>query len=219
MAVLNKALGFEPDQSTEDGWAALRELYADSPQASRRRKRFAEALKLQNYRANALGVELGQRYTSSAVVDDGTPFPEVQGDVDLYYQRTTHPGAYLPHAWVEHECRQISTLDLAGHGRFCLIVGIGGSSWAQAAVKASDELCIDLPVFAIGLRCPYDDVLGEWTAIREVSDWGAILVRPDRHIAWRSMDMVESPADVLTSALGQVLSVNSSGIGVRNHPG
>jgi len=38
-----------------------------------------------------------------------------------------------------------------------------------------------------------------------VSDSGALLVRPDRHIAWRSHGAAEDPAGALHRALTQVL--------------
>ncbi|WP_431972408.1 FAD-dependent monooxygenase [Nocardia sp. bgisy134] len=206
MADLVAALGFAEGQSMEEGWNVLYELYEDSAKATERRKTLAKALELQNYRSNALGVELGYRYESSSVVDDGIPFPEPQRDPELHYERTTHPGAYLPHAWVEHEQKQVSTLDLVGHGRFSLIVGIGGEPWIRAAAEVGAALGIELPVYSIGLRCEYDDIVGDWVAIREVGDQGAILVRPDRHIAWRSMGLRDKPAEELRTALDHVLA-------------
>lgn len=194
-------LGLRRGQSLEEAWASLNALASDTEEASARRKALAEAVALQHYRSNAHGVELGQRYTSSAVVDDGTPFPEPTRDPDLYYHPTTHPGGYLPHAWVEHERRRVSTLDLAGHGRFSLIVGVGGEPWAEAAAVVSAELGIELPVYAVGYRCVYDDVLGEWGAVREIGDRGALLVRPDRFVAWRSADRPEHPEAVLREAV------------------
>jgi 2,4-dichlorophenol 6-monooxygenase len=202
------ALGLRRGQSPEEGWASLHELASDAPGAAERREALAGAVALQHYRSNAHGVELGQRYTSSAVVDDGTPFPEPTRDPELYYHPTTHPGAYLPHAWVEHHRRKISTLDLAGHGRFCLIVGIGGQPWAQAAATVSAEFGIELPVYSVGYRCEYDDVLGDWAALREIDDRGALLVRPDRHIAWRSHTRPDNPEQVLRAAVRQALALN-----------
>lgn len=208
-SALIKAFGFEKDQSAEDGWAALAELYEDSSRASERREILAEALRQQDYRSNALGVDLGQRYVSRAVVDDGTPFPTPLRDPELYYEATTHPGAVLPHAWVQHGRSQVSTLDLVGHGRFSLIVGVGGEPWARAAAEVGVELGIDVPAHFVGLRCEYDDVVGQWAALREVGDQGAILVRPDRHIAWRSVGLCQTPAAELRRALAQVLSIDS----------
>lgn len=205
-AALVEALGFTEGQSEEDGWAAINELYSDAPGAAGRREKLTAAIKLQDYRSNALGVDLGQRYTSRAIVAEPTPFLEPEGDPELHYRRTTHPGAPMPHAWIEHERKTLSTLDITGHGRFSLLVGVGGESWKAAAAEVAAELDIELPAFAIGLRCEYDDVTGDWAAAREVSDRGAILVRPDRFIAWRSMGPSQAPVDELRAALHRVLA-------------
>jgi 2,4-dichlorophenol 6-monooxygenase len=207
MQPISRALGFRPGQSSEDGWAALRELFSDQPGAAERRTALTAAIDLQNYQFNGHGVELNQRYTSRAVVDDGTPFPTPVRDPELYYQPTTHPGGYLPHAWVWHGPRQVSTLDLAGQGRFSLLVGIGGAPWSEAAAKIAAELNITLPVYALGHRCEYDDILGDWTRLREIGDRGALLIRPDRHVAWRSADLPEFPQDSLRDAMRHVLAL------------
>lgn len=205
MATFVDALGFEVDQSVEAGWAALHALYEDSPEATDRRRALREQIGLQHYRSNALGVELGQRYSSQAVIEDETPSPEHTRDAELYYEPTTHPGAHLPHAWVERDRTQLSTLDLVGHGAFSLIVGTGGRPWQDAVSGLSEVFGIDINTVRIGLRCEHDDVLGEWEAVREVGDGGAILVRPDRHVAWRSVDLPTDPQEELRAALQQIL--------------
>ncbi|MBC8091200.1 MAG: FAD-dependent monooxygenase, partial [Pseudonocardia sp.] len=133
MAPIPEALGFAPGQSSEEGWASLRELFSDAPGAAERRERLDAAVARTHHQFNAHGVELGQRYASAAIVDDGTPWPEPDGDPELYHRATTHPGASLPHAWVQRGTDRVSTLDLVGGGRFSLIVGIGGEPWAAAA--------------------------------------------------------------------------------------
>lgn len=203
-----QALGLGRGQSAEQGWESLRHVTTDDPGAAERREELARAVALQHYRSNAQGVDLGQRYTSRVIVDDGTPFPAPTRDPDLYYHPTTHPGGYLPHAWVEHHHKRVSTLDLAGHDRFCLIVGIGGARWAEAAKQVSEEFGLDLAVFAVGYRCEYDDVLGDWASLREISDRGALLVRPDRVIAWRSASLPDHLEELLRSAVRQALGLH-----------
>ena len=88
---------------------------------------------LLNGQFNAHGVEMGQRYASTAVIDDGTPYPANDRDPDLYYLATTHPGAPLPHVWLERDAGPVSTLDLCAYDRFTLITGIGGKAWRDAA--------------------------------------------------------------------------------------
>ena len=68
MVAVKEALGFVPDQSEADGWAALDGLYQPGPAGDRRRAALREALALMNYQFNAHGVELGYRYRSGAIV-------------------------------------------------------------------------------------------------------------------------------------------------------
>ncbi|HKR38294.1 MAG TPA: FAD-dependent monooxygenase [Paraburkholderia sp.] len=210
MAPLEDAIGLSKVTSEEEARRTLETLFGDSPAGAERREKLASAITLQDYRSNALGVDLGQRYVSRAIVSEASPFPEPEtGDRELNYRPTTHPGAPLPHAWIEHEKKKLSVLDLAGHGRFTLFVGVGGEAWARAAAEVSAELGIELVVCSVGLRCTYDDVTGDWVKVREVGDGGAILVRPDRFVAWRSLDMPKSPNSALGAALRQVLSLTA----------
>jgi 2,4-dichlorophenol 6-monooxygenase len=208
MLPISQALGFAPGQSAEDGWASISELFSASVTGARRRAELDAAVELQNYQFNTHGVELGQRYASGAVCDDGTPWPVPVRDPELYYQPTTHPGAALPHAWLQHGTARLSTLDLAGHGRFCLITGIDSKEWEEAAAKARAELDVELPVYRVGARCDYDDVYGDWARTREIGDGGALLVRPDRHIAWRAAEPHVDPAMDLLTALRHVLALD-----------
>ncbi|KAF5962366.1 2,4-dichlorophenol 6-monooxygenase [Fusarium bulbicola] len=207
MALLPGALGFERGQSRQDGFAKLEELFSDADGASERREFLRKTIDRGIRRSNPLGVHLGHRYANSvAVVDDGTPFPEYDQDPVLFYHPTTHPGAYVPHAWIELNQKRISVLDNFEHGSFGLVVGIGGKPWEEAAAVVSKELGVKLPVYFVGQGCTCADVLAEWTNRREISDRGALLVRPDRHIGWRSFDRPQDPTVALRSALQQVLS-------------
>lgn len=203
---ISEVLGLRKGQSPEEGWDALQSIYADTPDASKWRDDLMEAIRLQDYRSTAHGVDIGQRYASSAVMDDGLPLPATARDAAIYYQPTTHPGAHLPHAWIECGRKKLSTLDLVGQGRFTLICGIGGAAWEDAAATVSATLGIDLPTYKIGLNCVYADVVGEWYKRREIDDFGALLVRPDGHICWRSMSASQTPAADLQAALSAVLS-------------
>lgn len=209
MLSMSQAFGFRPGQNADEGRAAIEELFSDSPRGRTRRSELEEAVALQNYQFNAHGVELGQRYDSPAIVDDATPWPEYQADPELYYQPTTHPGAHVPHAWLQHGQQPVSTVDLVGQGRFTAIAGTGGCAWLDAADKIGAELGVNVAGKQVGLGCEYDDVLFEWSDRREIADGGCLLVRPDRHIAWRSTDAAEDPVTALRGAFQQVLAVSA----------
>ncbi|TQL67917.1 2,4-dichlorophenol 6-monooxygenase [Nocardioides albertanoniae] len=205
MLPISQALGFAPEQTAEDGWRALDELFAPGADGEERRRSLDAAVALQNYQFNCHGVELDQRYASAAVTDDGTPWPAPERDPELYHHPTTHPGARLPHAWLEHDGATVSTLDLVGHGRFTVLTGIGGEPWADAAAKAAADLGVAVDVRVLGHHCEHDDVLARWVTLREIDDTGALLVRPDHHIAWRAPRLADDPAADLTAALRTAL--------------
>jgi 2,4-dichlorophenol 6-monooxygenase len=179
---------------------------ANTPEAARQRADLRAALELKNYEFNAHGVELGQRYASAAVVPDGTPEPAYTRDPELYYHPTTWPGARLPHVWLGRDGHRVSTHDLAGKGRFCLLTGIAGEAWAEAAAKVADEMGVELVAHVIGPGREYIDLYEDWARAREVAEDGCVLVRPDAHVAWRSTAMAGEPAAELRRVLGAVLA-------------
>jgi len=137
MAEVDRALGFEPGQSAEDGWAALRQLDEPGPAGDARRAALRKAVALTDYQFNAHGVEIGYRYRAGAVVDDETPEPLPERDPHLYYAATTRPGARVAHARLERDGVALSTLDLPTDLGFALLTGCGGEAWAQAAARAA----------------------------------------------------------------------------------
>ncbi|MFJ7417457.1 FAD-dependent monooxygenase [Streptomyces uncialis] len=207
VAGIPTVLGVRAGQSDEEGEAALAEFFSPGEVGRGRRRELQTLLRDNDHHFNAHGVELGQRYTSGAVVPDGTPEPAYLRDPELYHQPTTHPGASLPHAWLEHGGRRISTLDLAGNGGFALLTGIGGERWLEAAEALTAELGVAIVPRAVGHRLTYDDVYGDWSRLREIEDGGALLVRPDRHIAWRAQDMAADPVRTLRQVMRQLLDL------------
>jgi 2,4-dichlorophenol 6-monooxygenase len=206
MAPFADALQAGPEQTAEEGWKSIDSLFDDSEEAAARRLALLRSLDVQEGQFNAIGVELGQRYESGALVSDGTRFPGYTRDPELYYHPTTHPGAYLPHVWLERNRQRVSTIDLAGKGSFSVITGIGGEDWLNAAEEVSRELSVPIKGFSVGMREEYDDVLGEWTRMREIEDHGCLLVRPDRFIAWRAHSRVSDPTKALMSVMREILN-------------
>jgi 2,4-dichlorophenol 6-monooxygenase len=199
------ALGFSDTSDPELMRERMRARADDTPEAARQRIALREALELKDYEFNAHGVELGQRYASNAVVSDGTPEPAYTRDPELYYHPTTWPGARLPHCWLGDNGHKISTHDLAGKGRFTLLTGISGQSWARAAERAAKALGIELVAHVVGPGREYTDLYDDWARLREVDEDGCVLVRPDMHVAWRAARLAENPEQALTDVLRLVL--------------
>lgn len=198
---------FRDKQADDPVAAGLAKLADPGPQGVARREALAKALDLKNYEFNAQGVELNQRCVSGAVVPDPEAGEETwKRDPQLYLQATTRPGAKIPHAWlIGHDGRRVSTLDLVGKGRFTLVTGIAGQAWSEAAraleLPYLDTLVIGTPG-ALDAYC-------DWHAVREIEEAGALLVRPDGVVAWRSMQGIadaDQARRVLAQALGCVMA-------------
>ena len=172
------------------------------------REALRRAVAFKKFEFDAHGVEMNQRYRSSAIVADAQAEPEFERDAELHYQPTTWPGARLPHVWVfdGDSGAQISSLDLCGHGAFTLFTGIGGEPWVQAAVNVGAELGIRIHTHVIGPRQPINDHTGVWAAASEVEDTGCILVRPDQHVAWRATSLTQDAAKDLGRVLRNILA-------------
>ena len=57
--------------------------------------------------------------------------------------------------------------------------------------------------------CDFTDPDGHWASVCEIEADGALLVRPDQHVAWRTVAAPETPAAALESALQATLSAPS----------
>ncbi|TCO49795.1 FAD-dependent oxidoreductase [Actinocrispum wychmicini] len=197
-----EALGITGDTSPAGIDQGLAACLAETPEGAHRRRQLEAAITLKNYEFNAHGVELDQRYVSTAVIN---PLPSEQLD-ELRHHPSAQPGAKLPHAWlVGPNGRRVSTLDLVGGGQFTVLTGLAGTEWAPAAHQVSDLLGIALRVTRIG-SADARDAYGDWTRLTRLSEEAALLVRPDGYIAWRA-DTQHDAYNQLTAALVPVLDL------------
>jgi 2,4-dichlorophenol 6-monooxygenase len=200
---LGEAIGIRPEMPDEDKWRIVRSLDEDTEEGADRRRVVRSFLDKLPYHFNALGVELGYRYSSPAVVPDDGDLPDHRTTDELTYVPSTSPGEHMPHVWLERSRQRISSQQLVGQGRFALITGRGGASWAEAAERARKVFGLPIDVCEIGTAHGYRDPLGDWERLRQIDDDGCLLVRPDGHIAWRSR--TAAGTDRLIEVLGQVL--------------
>jgi putative polyketide hydroxylase len=132
---------------------------------------------------NHLGVEFGTVYRSAAVIDDGTKPPDVDDSYSDYAPCAT-PGCRAPHTWLGNKSEPVSTLDLFGAG-FTVLTGPEGRFWRKAAEEAARHLGVPIVSYAIG-----DPGLADhnYTFFDNygIGHDGAVLVRPDGYVAWRS---------------------------------
>jgi len=147
---------------------------------------------------NEQGLILGACYESTAVVPDGTPRVVVDDPVTDYVP-SARPGGRAPHVWLTRGEEKISTIDLFGP-HFVLLAGNDGEAWKRAA-HAIGPSWPPLLVFTVGKDGDLGDPEGNWHEAYGVDRDGAVLVRPDGHVAWRSRTSASNPLQALRTAL------------------
>jgi len=200
-----QALGLLDTQDPEQMNKNMAARKDSTPEAAEQRLALTQAIDSTHYVYNAHGVEMNMRYTSNAVVPDGSPDPGFKRDAELYHEHSSRPGAPIPHAWLQRGKDKVSTLDLCGRGKFSLITGTGGEAWAESAREVSSALGIQIDAHVIGPGKEVEDPYGDFTRLREIDENGALLVRPDFIVAWRSEQLQADTSGALTAALGEVL--------------
>jgi 2-polyprenyl-6-methoxyphenol hydroxylase-like FAD-dependent oxidoreductase len=150
---------------------------------------------------NELGMMFGAAYASTAVIADGTELPAVDNPVADYIP-CARPGSRAPHVWLERAGRRVSTHDLIDF-RYTLFAGPQGEAWRDAAIAAGEALGVPLAGYTVGegVRDPE----GRWAAHYGLEPDGAVLVRPDGHVAWRRRSGSADPRRDIESALGAML--------------
>lgn len=200
------ALGVTDAKNDREFVEKLKLRKAPTAEGAARRTALRAALDAKDFEFNAQGTEIGQFYRSTAVLCDGGGRPEPEQDPLLHHQKSTYPGLRLPHAWIGDNRGKRSTHDIATGTGFTLFTGITGRPWAEAAEELAEELGLGLRAVVIGEGEEHQDLYGDWLRQREVGEDGVILVRPDKHIAWRAHHLVEDPKQVLQAVLDTVLS-------------
>jgi 2-polyprenyl-6-methoxyphenol hydroxylase-like FAD-dependent oxidoreductase len=149
--------------------------------------------------ANPLVVHLGDRYVSTAVIDPQPERPSLE-EIDLDLDGS--PGSRLPHAWLEQDGARLSTLDLAD-SRFTLFAGPAGASWCTAAEAVAKRHNIDFAAYRFGNDVVDPD--GAFGVAVGIGATGALLVRPDGFIGWRTTELATEPEAAVERVLGRIL--------------
>jgi 2-polyprenyl-6-methoxyphenol hydroxylase-like FAD-dependent oxidoreductase len=190
------------------GMKRLARLDANGRDGEKLRARFRALLPGQEPHYRFLGIDLGFAYTDGAVIPEASRKPEAANPV-VDYQPTTWPGARLPHLWVRRGKERLALFDLLDGERFLLLVHPAGrQSWNNAVAALQKEIAFPISCLSIGPQEMADliDEQGAWPRLSEIEATGAILVRPDGHVAWRCQRMPNDPLVVLRNVLNILLA-------------
>ncbi|MGD0723596.1 MAG: FAD-dependent monooxygenase [Roseiarcus sp.] len=205
-----EALGLLSTKDPDQMKANMESRKENNPRAAEQREKLRKAIAFKSYEFNCHGVEMNQRYASSAVVPDGAPEPAWRRDKELYYQATTWPGARLPHVWFDRGGEKVSSLDVVGRGRFTVLTGIGGEAWVAAAAAVATRTGVEIAALVIGPGRDLTDIYGEWPDASEIEESGCLLVRPDHHVAFRHATAAPGAEALLGGAMARILGFETT---------
>ncbi|MFB7181119.1 FAD-dependent oxidoreductase [Streptomyces sp. NPDC056257] len=151
-----------------------------------------------------LSVAMGYRYNQGAVLGTDPDQPVVPERMRLRGE----PGTRAPHMWlhVPGEEQPKSTVDL--YERSFVLLSSEGTPWSGAAGSVAKRMNVRLDAYAIGTG-PEADLIpasgGDWAEAHGTTAAGAVLVRPDGFVAWRSEEAVADEESVLYKVLTTLL--------------
>jgi 2-polyprenyl-6-methoxyphenol hydroxylase-like FAD-dependent oxidoreductase len=194
--VMDKALGISPTDAVQDNITALDAFFDPQDDKSGADKRAAvdRAQRILDTEFHALGAEIGWFYPSLDIDHEGLSSHH-EGQLDengelniLNYYPSTIPGHHLPHAWLERDGHKSSTRELLLQDRFLLLANAPGI-W-EAFMPGLQDLVQLETVDIVGNSGgrAWKDVDGTWARLCGVGPTGAVLVRPDGVVAWRTQD-------------------------------
>lgn len=167
------------DALTTAQTSRTRRLLGQGSRSRRLRARMAGEIPGQEEHFVASGLEFGYSYASTLIDTAGGRCP--QGDVALYHP-TTHPGARLPHAII----RAADDADISTHAaiarRGLTLFTADPDGWTDTLTRAP----VSVPLVVTALRPTTDPTAAAVTDLFEVGDHGAVVVRPDGHVVWRT---------------------------------
>lgn len=168
------------------------------------RDRVRSAIAHQRSHFDRIGLDLGYTYEEGAMLGDGTPAPVVEDRVSSYLP-STRPGARFPHFWLDGNTRKVSSRAFIDYRVSTLLLGAGVETLAgDAEALAGIEARYGVRLARLdGPEIPVCHSAAVHTMAQIERD-GALLIRPDGHVAFRQARGVTLSIALIDSLVRQV---------------
>ncbi len=145
------------------------------------RDRIRAAIENQLGHFDRIGLDIGYVYQRGAL------FPSREGDAEYSvteYEPSSIPGSRFPHVSLNGSPDGASSHDLIDYSSFALITGTRGD-WPSMVEQLSPDLLRQLKVVSLDELEAEPAARDELRSLCRLGDGGALLIRPDGHVAWR----------------------------------
>lgn len=168
------------------------------------RERVLSAIAQQVSHFDRIGLDLGYCYEEGALLRDGTPAPEAEDRVTSYLP-STRPGSRFPHFWLDGNQRQRSSRSFVDYRVSVLLLGEAvASSPEESEALSMLELRYGVRLVRLSdaeIPLCYRAAVH---ALAQIEADGALLIRPDGHVAFRQSRGVSLSAAFVASIVEQV---------------
>ncbi|WP_433623592.1 FAD-dependent monooxygenase [Nocardia sp. CA-120079] len=176
-------------------------LLGDNASARGRRAAVKSRIPAQLQHFASTGLEFGYAYSGTLIRTEPTPQP-MNDDGVVDYVPTTWPGARVPHAWLAGDA--VSTHDLLDLRDYTLFTP-DPQAWRTAVAPT-------MPVTVAGLEAAIASDRQQVFDLFAVGEHGAVLVRPDGHVVWRTTaDATSAAAELERTVSGFASSTAKEG--------
>ena len=172
-----------------------RRLHPGAPGSTALRGQIAEALPGQIEHFVSTGLQFGYLHTSDLVADDDPAVRPPEDVVD--YLPTSYPGARLPHAMISTRGLTTGIHDVL-HRTSLTLLALDDDGWEN---ELGTHRIAGPGVVVVPVDAPDPADRRRLIDLLEVGEKGAVLVRPDGHVAWRTTSPASSGVAELTRFL------------------
>jgi len=155
----------------------------------------AQAVEAQRPHFDSFNLQIGYRYASDAL-KGAEPLPPAAEIETSVYAPDWQVGAHVPHHWINRSGARASLHSLLAPNAFTLLTGPQANGAFETADGTVQLQRLNADVTASGFA---------WAAETKLPDTGAVLVRPDGHIAARFSGTEQNLQADLQSALASAL--------------
>jgi 2-polyprenyl-6-methoxyphenol hydroxylase-like FAD-dependent oxidoreductase len=145
-------------------------------------------------------IELGSVYGPDAILDEEEEDHRASSLLEDPRKPSGRPGTRVPHITLQRNGVAVSTHDLPGAG-FALLAGAGGRNWTEAGNALAAAAGIPLKVHRIAPDGDLTNPDGRFEKTVGIGAQGALLLRPDGVIGWRTREPHADPRARLDEAM------------------
>lgn len=159
------------------------------------RERVLSAIAHQQSHFDRIGLDLGYTYEEGAILRDGTAAIESDDHVSSYVP-STRPGARFPHFWLDGNKKQRSSRSIIDYRVSTLLLG---AAIQPLPADIDIESRYGVRLFSLGSSDIPLCYQGAVHTMLQIEFDGALLIRPDGHVAWRQPHGVKLSAALIAS--------------------